>query len=95
GQELFEAAIADGALAMDDDIMPDRFSMFQPHQVNKKYAAWARHQGLKDAGRISMVTENLRIKELADELPASVSEYQRAGTVARVTAGKSDEGTPE
>ena len=94
GEELIAAAAADGALELEYDIVPDTLSLYQPHQVNKKYAAWARYQGLRDAGRIVPQTQRLRIEELARELPAASNEYQRRGTLERVRAGKPDEPRP-
>lgn len=95
GEELIAAAAADGALTLDYDTVPDTLSVYQPHQVNKKYAAWARHQGLADAGRIVPQTERLRIQELADELPEATNRFQREGTRQRVEIGKATEPTPE
>ena len=95
GEELIAAAAADGALELEYDIVPDILSVYQPHQVNKKYAAWARHQGLADAGRIVPQTDRLRIEELARELPDESNEYQRHGTLQRVESGKADEPRPQ
>jgi len=95
GEELIEAAAADGALTLEYDTVPDTLSVYQPHQVNKKYAAWARHQGLADAGRIVPHTERLRIEQLARELPEATIRFQRDGTRQRVEAGKATESTPE
>ena len=95
GLELMEAAERDGALTIDYDITPDEMSHYQPHQMRKKYAVWARHQGLGDEGRIVPETNRLRIAELAAELPASHSDYQRAGTRRRVQDGKVSEPAPE
>lgn len=88
GEELLAAAAADGALEIEYDIVPDTLSLYQPHQVNKKYAVWARHQGLGDAGRIVPRTARLRIEELARELPDATNEFQRKGTMERVRTGK-------
>ena len=70
-------------------------SLYQPHQVNKKYAVWARHQGLRDAGRIVPHTERLRIEELAQDLPEETNAFQRNGTRRRIEIGKATEPTPE
>jgi len=94
GEELIAAAAAAGALTLEHDIVPDILSVYQPHQVNKKYAAWARHQGLGDAGRIVPHTERLRIEELAQDLPDNTNEFQREGTRKRVEIGKATEPTP-
>ena len=95
GLELMEAAERDGALTIEYDITPDELSLYQPHQMRKKYAVWARHQGLRDEGRIVPETNRLRIAELAAELPPAHSDYQRAGTRRRVQDGKVSEPTPE
>jgi len=95
GEELIASAAAAGALGLDYDIVPDTLSLYQPHQVNKKYAAWARHQGLEESGRIVPQTERLRIEVLAGELPAETNRFQRDGTRHRIEIGKADEPTPE
>ncbi len=95
GDELLAAAAADGALEIEYDLAPDDMSVYQPHQMHKKYAAWARHQGLGDAGRIVPQTARLRIEELAAELPEESNRYQREGTRARVEAGKATLPTPK
>ena len=94
GLELLEAAIAAGALETEYDISPDELSMYQPHQMRKKYASYPRHLGLEDEGRIVPVTNRLRIAELAAELPKAHSQGQREGTAKRVREGKADEPLP-
>lgn len=94
GEELIAAAAEAGALTLEYDIVPDIMSVYQPHQVNKKYAAWARHQGLADAGRIVPRTERLRIEQLARDLPDESNDFQRQGTQKRIEIGKATEPTP-
>ena len=95
GEELLAEAAAAGAIEIEYDIVPDTMSLYQPHQVNKKYAAWARHQGLGDAGRIVPGTARLRIEELARDLPDESNRFQREGTVKRVESGKATLPPPE
>jgi coenzyme F420 hydrogenase subunit beta len=95
GEELIAAAAADGALTLEFDIPPDTLSVYQPHQVNKKYAAWSRHQGLRDAGHLAPETARLRIEELAADLPEATNRFQREGTRKRVESGKASEPTPQ
>ena len=95
GEELLAAAAADGALTLEYDIRPDEFSMYQPHQMNKKYVVWSRHLGLADAGRIVPQTARLRIEELSRENSDAINTYQREGTVKRVEIGKATMPTPE
>ncbi|MDH3759487.1 MAG: Coenzyme F420 hydrogenase/dehydrogenase, beta subunit C-terminal domain [Gammaproteobacteria bacterium] len=94
GEELIAAAAEAGALTLEYDIVPDIMSVYQPHQVNKKYAVWARHQGLADAGRIVPRTERLRIEQLARDLPDESNDFQRQGTLRRIEIGKATEPTP-
>ena len=95
GEELIAAAAADGALTLENDVTPDEMSMYQPHQMRKKYHAWARHQGIGDAGRIVPLTARLRIEELARENTDTINDFQRQGTVKRVEMGKATLPTPE
>ena len=95
GEELVAAAAADGALTLENDLTPDDMSLYQPHQMRKKYHAWARHQGLRDAGRIVPKTARLRIEELARENTDAVNKFQREGTVKRVEIGKATLPTPQ
>ena len=94
GQELLEAAARDGAITLEHDIVPDTMSHCQPHQMRKKYAAWARYQGLRNEGRLVPNCARLRLEELSAELPEDETARQRAGTRERVRIGKADEPTP-
>ena len=94
GRDLIEAAERDGALTIEYDVAPDDLSVYQPHQMHKKYAVWARLQGLADEGYLVPKTERLRLEELAAEMPERVADYERNGTRERVRAGKAREDTP-
>ena len=95
GLELLEAAAAAGAVVVERDITPDDMSIYQPHQMRKKYAAHDRHLGLGDEGRIVPRTERLRLAELAAEMPESHREAQRGGARTRVGDGRATEPTPQ
>ena len=47
------------------DILKD-IDDFQPHQVNKKKAVYARHKGMRQKNIPTINTNGLRIKELYD-----------------------------
>lgn len=94
GQELYEAAVAAGALTENWDITPDMMSVFQTHQMQKKYNVWARFQGLGDAGSIVPETEWLRLEDLANEMPEAFIEGQRVATRDRVRANRNKEPVP-
>lgn len=95
GVELMQAAADSGYLTLEYDIVPDELSLYQPHQVRKKYAARDRHLGLGDEGRIVPQTARLRIDELAVDIPPAQRAFQRDGTRKRVAIGKASEPTPK
>lgn len=95
GRELLDAAAAAGAVTVEYDITPDEMSIYQPHQMRKKYAAGPRHDALAAAGRIVPVTNGLRLEQLASELPAEVSSHQHEGVLQRISVGKATLPTPE
>ncbi|HXA36653.1 MAG TPA: Coenzyme F420 hydrogenase/dehydrogenase, beta subunit C-terminal domain [Steroidobacteraceae bacterium] len=66
GLELYRAAHAAGAIAVEPRQIDFRdFDEFQPHQVRKKRAVWARLAGMKAAGLAVPETINLRLAECA------------------------------
>jgi coenzyme F420 hydrogenase subunit beta len=82
-------------LTLEADIMPDHMSIYQTHQMHKKYAVGARYQGLQDAGQLHVRTDRLRIDELSAEVPQHERERQRSGTRERVKIGKATQPTPQ
>jgi coenzyme F420 hydrogenase subunit beta len=66
GLELYRAAIEAGAIVVEPRNVNFRdFDEFQPHQVRKKRAVWARLAGMKAAGQPVPETHNLRLDECA------------------------------
>jgi coenzyme F420 hydrogenase subunit beta len=66
GLELYRAALAAGAIVIEQRRVDFRdFDDFQPHQVRKKRAVWARLAGMKAAGFAIPETRNLRLAECA------------------------------
>src|SRR6185312_16925351 len=66
GLELYEAALAAGAIRIEPREMGFRdLDGFQPHQVRKKRAAWARLAGMHAAGLAVPDTVGLRLVECA------------------------------
>ena len=94
GAELLGAAEEAGYLVIERDIAPDDMSDYQPHQVAKKYAVWARHLGLRSAGQLAPATRGLRIRELAGEMDRAFNLRQARGTRQRVHDGKTREPPP-
>lgn len=94
GRELLDAAVAAGAIEIEHDITPDDLSLYQPHQVRKKYAVGTRHQALAAAERIVPITNGLRLDQLTSELPAEVRTAQHDGTLQRIAVGKANQPKP-
>lgn len=66
GLELYEDALAAGVIAVEPRQVGFRdFDDFQPHQVYKKRAVWARLAGMRAAGCAVPDTVNLRLTECA------------------------------
>ena len=66
GLELYRAAVAAGAIIVEPRTLSFRdLDDFQPHQVRKKRAVWARLAGMKAAGMSVPETLNLRLTECA------------------------------
>jgi len=86
GLELAEAAARAGYLALGSDATPEDLNAYQPHQHDKKYAAWARLDGLRRAGRLFPRTKRLRLEQLARDMPPGFNEAQADGTRRRAEA---------
>jgi coenzyme F420 hydrogenase subunit beta len=66
GLELYRAAVAAGAIVVEPREVSFRdFDEFQPHQVRKKRAVWARLAGMRAAGQPVPETQGLRLAECA------------------------------
>ncbi len=96
GQELLDSALSDGALHLQRaDLTPEDMTNYQPHQMKKKYAVWARYQGLGAEGCIVPQTQRLRLEELGRAMDQDFNTNQTDGTRRRVRAGKTSEPTPQ
>ncbi len=85
GQELLDAAVRDGYVVAGDRLGPRDLDRFQPHQVAKKQAGWARLTGLARAGALAPRTARLRLAELAREQPVGFLLDQARGTRRRAS----------
>ncbi len=94
GLELMEAAERDGALVIERDVTARDMDDYQPHQVDKKRAVWARHLGLRTVGKLAPEVRRLRIEELALENGVPENLRQARGTRRRVRAGRTSEPAP-
>ncbi len=88
GLHLFEQAVAAGALTVVRAIGFRDLDLFQPHQVRKKRAVWARLEGMRAAGLRVPRVEGLRIVELAAENDREANEAEKRGAEHRARAGR-------
>ena len=65
GLELYEAAVAAGALTIERAVAFADFDRFQPHQVRKRRAMWARLRGMDLAGKPVPVVAGLGLEDCA------------------------------
>ena len=65
GLELYEAAVAAGALTIERAVTFADFDRFQPHQVRKRRAMWARLRGIELAGKPVPVVTGLGLEDCA------------------------------
>ena len=91
GLELVLAAARDGALVLEHPLTPRELDEFQPHQVRKKRAVWARILALRQAGRLAPVVEGLRVEALARGNGVAANLREARGTRRRIRGGKTAE----
>ena len=84
GTELLNDAIQSGYIKKGDDLNIEDINDFQPHQVNKKKAVYARHLGMKNKNIPTISTNGLRIKELYDLNSKEFNLKEEEGISSRV-----------
>jgi coenzyme F420 hydrogenase subunit beta len=87
GLELYDAAIAAGALTIEHAVSFADFDRFQPHQVRKRRAVWARLKGRELAGKPVPVVQDLALKECALQNSLRENLAECRGARARATTG--------
>lgn len=88
GTELFEAAKAAGAIVVEREVGFRDFDLFQPHQVRKRRAIWARFVGLRAAGLDTPRAEGLRLREIAQHNSLSENLDEARGARRRARSGR-------
>ena len=84
GLNLLNEAIKSGYIKKGDDLTIEDINDFQPHQVNKKKAVYARHEGMKKQNIPTIYTNGLRIKELYDLNSKEFNLNEEEGISSRV-----------
>ena len=85
GYDLVHDARDEGYIKIGNHLKIEDINDFQPHQVSKKKAVYARHQGMKNVNRPTLNTKNLRIKELYDLNTKEFNENEAKGISSRLT----------
>jgi coenzyme F420 hydrogenase subunit beta len=88
GVELFESARAAGAIAIEREIGFRDFDVFQPHQVRKRRAIWARYAGMKAAGRPTPDAQDLRLTEIGRGNSLAENLMEARGARRRARSGR-------
>lgn len=87
GRELYDAAVAAGALTIEREVTFADFDRFQPHQVRKRRAVWARLKGRERAGQPVPVVTNLDLEACARQNPLRVNIAECRGARERARGG--------
>jgi coenzyme F420 hydrogenase subunit beta len=89
GRELYEAALAAGAIVESPRRVSFRdFDEFQPHQVRKKRAVWARLAGRKAAGQPVPEANGLRLTDCARQNSLQENLAEARGARQRSNSGR-------
>jgi coenzyme F420 hydrogenase subunit beta len=94
GAALFEAAVAAGRLTLVRDITFRDMDRFQPHQVRKKRAVWARISGIRATGGRTPSVRGLRIRRLAVRTSPRLLFHEASEAAGRMRAGRFGEAAP-
>jgi coenzyme F420 hydrogenase subunit beta len=80
GLELYEAAVAAGVLRSEHAVTFGDFDRYQPHQVRKRRAVWARLRGRELAGKPVPIVTALGLKDCArqNSVRQNLAEYRSA-----------------
>jgi coenzyme F420 hydrogenase subunit beta len=87
GLELYDAAVAAGALTIDRLVTFADFDRYQPHQVRKRRAVWARLKARERVGKPVPRVTNLSLEACArqNSVRENLAEYR--GARARAGGG--------
>ena len=84
GLDLLNEAAKTGFIHIGDKLEIEDISDFQPHQVNKKKAVYARHQGMKKNNSPTINTKGLRIEELSKLNSVEFNRKEEDGITSRI-----------
>jgi coenzyme F420 hydrogenase subunit beta len=94
GLELYEAAVGAGVLVIDREARFEDFDIFQPHQVRKRRAVWARLTGMAIAGKPVPMVIDLALEACARQNALATNLEEARGARRRAKAGRLGEPRP-
>jgi coenzyme F420 hydrogenase subunit beta len=94
GHQLYDAAVTAGALVIERTAGFADFDLFQPHQVRKRRAVWARLKGMAIAGMAVPVVIDLDLEECARQNSRSENLAESRGARDRARHGRLGEPRP-
>jgi coenzyme F420 hydrogenase subunit beta len=94
GMELFDAAVAEGAIAIKRESSFAEFDVLQSHQVRKRRAVWARLKGMEIAGRPVPDVVDLKLEECARLNSHGENLAEGRGAYKRARSGRLGEPRP-
>ena len=84
GLELINSAVDYGYIQKGNNLSINEINDFQPHQVKKKQAVFARHCGMKKNDLPTIETKGLRIKKLYNMNDKKFNINEEEGIIKRV-----------
>ena len=84
GLDLINEAAKAGFIHIGNKLKIEDIDDFQPHQVNKKKAVYARHEGMREKNIPTVNTNGLRIKTLYDLNSKEFNLEQKEGISSRI-----------
>ncbi len=84
GNDLLKEAIKAGYIQKGSNLTITDINDFQPHQVSKKKAVYARHLGMKKNNLPTITTNDLRIEELYNKNSNEFNKKEELGLSSRI-----------
>ena len=94
GLELYDAAVAAGALTIVRDASFAEFDILQSHQVRKRRAVWARLKGMEIAGKPVPAVTGLALEDCARQNSMADNLAEGRGARDRARSGRLGEPPP-
>jgi len=94
GLELCEAAVAAGVLTIERPASFADFDLFQPHQLRKRRAVWARLKGMEIAGKPVPQVTDLGLEDCARQNSLAENLSEARGARERAKRGRLGEPRP-